>query len=363
MANPYELWNTRKSLGVMQKVKKEYWYFEPYAVAQINATEEYVDLEKLVEGKRKLAPFALPMARGGSVFENAHRLFRLKPAYVKLEDVVDPDMLLTMQPGIDVPFLDGNKLSPMQRLELIKMQMTAQHLSAIRRRWEWLRAKSIIDGQVTLQGKEYPTTVVNFLRNANQTIVLGAGSRFGEPGVSIIDFFQLVVDRMTSAEGGAVPLKVAMGGAVWQVMRKDTEVLSHMDKNVAGGTITIDRGVTAGADGEKCYKVGEVMIGGASGQKIELWVNNEDYFDPITKTTQRYLGDKEMIFTASPSAIGGTMCFGMIKDRKADFQALPIFPNNWMEGNNPQVEWLGHTSAPIFVPIYANATCKATVLG
>ena len=63
-----------------------------------------------------------------------------------------------------------------------------------------------------------------------------------------------------------------------------------------------------------------------------------------------------------PDSVMGYRCFGMIVDRAAEYQALPIFPANWVQGNNPQTEWLGHTSSPLMVPLAPNATFRATVV-
>ena len=109
-------------------------------------------------------------------------------------------------------------------------------------------------------------------------------------------------------------------------------------------------------------KIGEMLVGGESGNRIELWVNNETFVDPVDGLTKRYIGAKEMVFTADPSDIMGVRCFGRIIDRKANYEARPIFPSNWEKQGDPVVEYLTAKSAPLFVPVNANATAKATVL-
>lgn len=360
--NPYELWDTRRSLGVMRDVKRETWFFQRFFENTFSSTDEYIDFEKLPILPRKLAPFAMPLARGGSIYEDSQKTYRFKPAYVKVEDTIDPLMPLTKRAGIDQSMLDTTRITPMQRLNLIKVAMTQAHVDAIGRTWEWLRARALIDGTVTLTGKDYPTTVVNFGRDAGHTETLGAGARYGDSGVSIVDHFQKVLDTMNNAEFGALPVVAVMGQSVWNVIRKDAEFLKFMDLNFRGGNITYERGlVSGGPAGEKVYKVGEMMIGGASGAMIELWVNNETYRD-AAGVNQRYLGTKEIVWLGSANAIMGYECFGMIVDRAAEYEALPIFPANWLSGHNPVTEWIGHTSSPLMVPIAPNATYKATVL-
>lgn len=361
MANPYELWDTRTSLGVMRDVKSETLFFSQYFTNQFNSTDEYIDFEKLPVLAKKLAPFAMPLARGGSIYQDTGKTFRFKPAYIKVEDSIDPLMPLTKRVGIDNSMLDYPTLTPMQRITLIKAQMTAQHVAAIQRRWEWLAARAIIDGQVTLTGRDYPTTVVNFQRDAGHTVTLTAGNRWGDSGVSIVDSIQGWLDTMNNAEFGALPTRLVMGQAVWNVLRKNAEFKEHLDTNYRNPAMTIERGiVSGGSNGGKMFQVGFMNVGGAGGANIELWVNNETFEDPATGQQTRYLPTNQLVLLANPEDVMGYRCFGMIVDRAAEYQALPIFPANWVEGNNPQVEWIGHTSSPLMVPIAPNATLRAT---
>ena len=362
MANPYELWDTRSSLAVMRDVKAETLFFSQYFTNQFNSTDEFIDFEKLPILARKLAPFALPLARGGSIYSDTVKTYRFKPAYVKVEDSIDPLMPLTKRAGIDNSMLDYPELTPMQRITLIKAQMTAQHVLAIQRRWEWLAARAIIDGQVTLTGPNYPTTVVNFQRDLAHTVTLTGTNRWGQSGVSILDSIQGWLETMNNAEFGALPTRLVMGQAVWNVLRKDAEFKEHLDTNFRNPAMTIERGlVSGGANGGKMFPVGSMNVGGAGGADIELWVNNETFIDEAGATV-RYLPTNQLVLLGSPDSVMGYRCFGMIVDRAAEYQALPIFPANWVQGNNPQTEWLGHTSSPLMVPLAPNATLRATVV-
>ncbi len=361
-ANPYELWSTRKSLGLMRDVKVENWYFNQFFPNQLLSTEEWVDFEKLPIMKRKLAPFVLPLARGRGVWEDSQRSYRFKPAYSIVEETIDPLMPLTFQPGLGQSAFDMNRLTPMQRLDLIRASMLSAMITSMQRRHEWMRARAIIDAGYTISGPDYPTTTINFGRAAGHTVTLGSGARFGESGVSIVDFFQSVVDTMNNAEFGGVPARATMGSAVAAVMRKDAEVLKHLDLFLAGGTITVQRGLVSGAaNGGKVYKFGEMRIGGASGAVIELWVNDEVYLDDAG-ATQRYLGANQVVFTADASSIMGYQAFGRIVDRDAEYQAVPMFPKSFFTGDDVKSEHMSIKSSPLMVPINPNATFKATVL-
>lgn len=355
MANPYELWDTRRSLGVFRATDPAPQYWTPWFTRQINSTDEYIDFEKLPVPSRKLAAFALPLARGASAYDDSVRTFRVKPAYIKMDDAVDPLKPLVKQAGIDPSMLDVSRLTPMQRLELIKVAIAAAHRRAIELRWDWLCARALIDGKVTLTGAEYPTTLVDFGRAAGHTVTLTDGTRIGDAGIKALDVIQARCDTMNDAEFGAMPTRITMGGSVWSVLREDAGILAHLDTQTKGGVHTIDRGLNAG----KIFPVGELSIGGQSGQKIELWVNNETYIDPVSGASTRYLGAREMVFTGSPESIMGFQCFGRIIDQDAGYEALDVFAKNYTEQSGDiTVQRISHKSSPLMVPVNPDATLK-----
>lgn len=359
----YELWETNTFLGVYRDMQVDplYWLNWFTNEAETDATG-YIDFEKMPIRSRKLAPFVMPLARGKSIYEDTGKGFRFKPAYVKLEDRIDPLMPLTRRVGIDSNMTQMPvSLSPERRLNLIRAAITQQHYDAVMRTWNYMACVALRDGQITLSGEDYPTTLVDFRRDAAQTDTLGAGDRFGDSGVSIVDYFQYVLDTMTSAEFGAVPTRATMGGKVWAAIRKDEEFLKHMDVNLRGGNITIERGLVPGA-GEKTFRVGTMTVGGASGQSIELWVDNSTFLHPETGVETRYIGAHQCLWTGSADAVMGYRAFGAIIDRSANWQPLPIFPKNWVTQGDVEVEYITHKSAPLMVPINPNATFLGNVV-
>jgi hypothetical protein len=354
--NPYELWTTRKLLGTFRATRPETWYFGQFFTNQMRSTDEWIDFEKLPVRSRKLAPFVKPLGRGKGVFTDRVQGYRFKPANLVVEDSVDPLRPLTFQPGIDASMLHPGDLTPMQRLSLIKMEMMNEMVLSVQRRWEWMKARAIIDGQVTCTYLDGTAALVDFQRSSDHTEVLSGGNRWGDTGVSILDKVTSIVDTMVNSEFGGMPTRITMGGSVATVVRQNSEILDHMDLNVKGGVHVVDRGL---APADKVYKFGELFVGGASGQTIELWVNNETY-TADDGTTSRYVGANEAIFTGTPQAINGYECFGMIVDKDAQYQALPLFPKNFETGERVKVENLSAESAPLFVPINPDATYKLT---
>lgn len=366
-ANPYELWQRSRLLGVMRDVKAEDWYFGQFFPDSngFYSDSEWIDFEKLPIHSRKLAPYVLPKGRGLSVYDDSQRTYRFKPANVVVEESIDDDKGLTFLAGIDASMLhpDMNLTNPMVRRELLKANMTMEAMKSIRRRWEHQRARSIIDGYLDITYLSGETFNVNFQRNSGHTESLTSGNRFGDSGVSIIDKVQSILDTMNNAEFAGIPTRWTMGSAVWAAVRKDAEIKAAMDGFRIYDVARIERGlVSGGADGGKVFKVGELPIGGNSGGAIELWVNNETYTD--TGGAQvRYLGANESVFTSTPDAIMGVSAFGRIKDKDAGFQAIPIFGKNFETGTRVKTENMSFESAPLMVPINPNATYKLNPVG
>jgi hypothetical protein len=357
----YELWETRNFLGVYQALEPDPLYWAQWFQSEILSEEEWIDFEKIPVKNRKLAPFVMPLGRGKSVYTDKGTGFRFKPAYTKTQDQIDPLMPLTRRVGIDANMLDPMpSLSPSQRLNLIRAAMTASHVEAHNRTLNYMAAVVLRDGKITLKGEEYPETLVDFQRAANHTVTLGVGERFGDAGVSALDFIQLVIDRMTTAEFGGMPTRITMGGGVWAVLRKMEEVLKFLDLNLKqNDRVEVERGLTSG---EPVFKVGELMVGGSSGQRLELWVDNSTFVHPETGAVTRYIGLHQMLFTASPAAINGFQVFGRIIDRKANWQPMRLFPKNWVQEGDVDVEYITHKSAPLMVPVNPNATLLANVI-
>lgn len=357
MANPYELWQTSTLLGVFRDSKPETWYFGPWFPNQMRSTDEWIDFEKLPIRDRKLAPFVKPLGRGKGTTSDKVDAYRFKPANLVEEDAVDPLRPLTMQPGIDRSMLHPTPLSPLQRLGLIKAQMLQEMQTRIERRWEWMRAKAIIDGKVTCVYQDGTSVEVDFKRAAGHTEALLSGSRWGDSGVSILGHIETILETCLDAPFGGLISRVTTSSKVAKIIRSDAEVMKHMDLNIRNNAHTVDRGLFPG---QKIYKFGELSLAGGSGHIIELWVNDETYTNDAGTAT-RYVGVNDAVFTASAQEVNGYECFGMIVDKDAAYQALPMFPKNFETGERVKVENMSVESAPLFVPINPNATFKSTV--
>lgn len=344
-----QIWDTAKILGVMRELKKpeHYWMTDEFYKNALTSDDEYVDMNKFPDEDRRLAPFVAPLLAGKPVYKDGARLARFKPGYIKALDGVSPTTVFTKSPE---NLLNMAPQTPGSRYNARKVSILQQHLSLVHRRWEWMAAKAIIDGKVVIGGEDgTPESIVDFGRAANQDVTLAQGARFGDAGVSIVDFIQGALDTMHSAEFGGAGTRITIGTEAWKVMRRDPELLKLMDKTIAGSTHEMKRGLIG---------TGEVRWVGMFDGQLDMYVYNDFY--KVGNTTVPFMDPRDIVIT-SP-AINGYRCFGAIQDARANFQPLPIFSRNWLPEGDPSIEQLLTQSAPIFVPTSPNGSFRARVV-
>src|SRR5690625_1088361 len=202
MAIQITLYDTSALLGLFRQLEAPCTCFRDLLCPQWwTIDDEYIYFEKIREG-RKLAPLVVPTAQGRPVYSEASRLTRLKPAYLKPKDPVSPGRAIKRRPGENL--FAANNLSPQQRFNAIIGDILRTHRETIERREEWMAARAVIDGQVTLEGPEFPTTVVEFQRDPSHTVVLTGDQAWNSPTFtrSVMDDIQTWINRVRRADFG-----------------------------------------------------------------------------------------------------------------------------------------------------------------
>lgn len=307
---------------------------------------EYIDFEKVVKG-RKLAPFVAPMMKGkpnraaGSTFQ------RFKPAYIKMLDALDPTKTIKRRPG-ETPVVGS--LNPAARANAILMDYMQEHRDMKGRREEWMAARAILDGGVTITGEDYPTVYVDFQRDAGQTITKSVGAKWGDSGVSIIKDLEAWILKMRRAKFGGNATRLTVSPDVWDVMRKDEELMALCDTQFRG--MTQDMMNVSIMDGSTLQRV--AVYGGF----LEVYVY-QDWYEDDDGNIQEFMPAGTVLLTAP--AVGGVRAYGAIMDHKAGLQPMEIFSKQYEE-DNPSAIFLLTQSAPLLIPTRPNCTLKATVL-
>lgn len=340
-----QFYDTTSLIGVIAEEDKPEFYWLSMFDNQINSEEETIDFEKIPHAGRKLAPFVTPLAQGKPIYSRKAVLSRVKPAYLKPKDAVSPDRVMKRKPG---ELLSPTPMSPAARRQAIIADIAVQHNEAIDRSWEWLAARAVIDGKVTIGDDLMPEREVDFNRDAGQTITLGAGSRWGDAGVSIIENIEAWRTLGRRAQFGGRMNRLTVGPDAWDIMRKDAEVKAQLDLNTRGTDATLRTGLA---------KNSEIEYVGQLGPDLAVYVYS-DYYE-VDGVVTPFLDPKDVVLTGP--GMTGYRCFGAIQDPHANYQAFEKFPRNFMQ-DDPAGEFVMTQSAPLMVPVNPNATLKATVL-
>lgn len=341
-----QLYDTHTLMGVMREFAPvpNYWLDLCFG-STLNFTDEFIDFEKITEN-RKLAPLVVPTAQGKPMYSKASKVQRFRPAYVKPKDAVVPSRLIRRLPG---ELMANMPMDPAQRHQAVVADILRTHREGIERRMEWMAARAIIDGRVTLSDEDYPEQVVDFGRENNHTVTLGVGSRWGDSGVDILGDIMAWRTRVRKARFGGVTNRLTVGADVWEVMRKNADILKQLDTQVRGTNANFISGLREGLEVER--------VGVLNGS-LEVYVYS-DYYHNGAGSTVDFMSPKDIVLTG-PN-VQGVRAFAAILDTDANYQAQSIFSKMWKQ-EDPSAMFIMSQSAPLMVPVNPNATLKATVL-
>jgi hypothetical protein len=309
----------------------------------ITATTEEVaiDIEK---GNRRLAPFCSPLVEGKLVEGVGYTTNLFKPAYIK--DKRAPDLLKPVRRAIGEA-IGAGELTGAQREEANLALEMADQIDMIVRRMEWMAASALRAGTVTITGEGFPTTVVNFQRDAALTIALTGDARWGQTGVIPGDTIEDAVTLVMQKSGAAVTDVVFTPGA-WRKFRTDPFVKDAIQSpNNTDVSIALGGGVAQGG-----------MFKGTWGS-YRLWLFNDWYTDPVDGQLKPFLPDGTVILGSA--AIEGRRMHGLIKDPKFNYQPMEFAPKSWLT-EDPAQRLLMMQSAPIVVPFRPDASASMMVI-
>lgn len=345
MAIAHQLYDTNTLLGVYKDLApaSTYWLDLLFRSA-VTFDTEYIDFEKLTTG-RKLAPFVAPTAQGVPIYSDGTTLTRLKPAYVKPKDAVEASRVFRKAPANLLNDLQG---SPQARYNALVAAILTDHRDAIERRWEWLAARAAIDGKVLIEDDRYPARLVDFQRDPSHTVTLAGTERWGQSGSNIKGNIEQWVSRVRQAKFGGPVNRITIAPDVWDVMREDEDILKQLDTQIRGTNASLNTGIR---EGELVEFVGKLN------NTLEVWINS-DYYELPDGSTAPFM-EPGTVVLSGPN-VGGVRAFGAIVDKRANFQARPVFPKMW-ENEDPSATFIMTQSAPLMVPVNPNNTLKATV--
>lgn len=339
--------------GIQRRIKTAptFW-LDSFFKTQINFDGKKILFERVYGDDRKLAPFVVPTAQGRPQRLDGFEMDTFTPAYIKQKDIVDVTMHLERLAGEAI----GGTLTIEQRRNAVIAELLRRQKVKIVNRWNWLAARAIIDGQVTIKGEDYPEQLVDFRRDDSLTRVLTGGAKWDQATANPLA--DLREGRIGANElSGARITKYYFGANAWELFSQRVDLKDMMNADNRGAGQNTNVTLINDGFGDTVEYMGSMS--GASGQgKMEFWVDTTRYIDPETGMEEHYLDQNTVVGVSE--MVQGVRCFGAIMDADAQYKPLDIFNKNWRQPD-PSVEFLLSQSAPLMVPREVNATFSIKV--
>lgn len=343
-----QLYDLMTMQGVNRRIKTAPRFWLGFYPRQINFDQEWIIFDEVTGDDRKLAPFVVPNVSGRPQSLEGFESKRFKPAYSKQKDIVDANMPLERVAGEAW----GGSLSPAQRINAVKVELIRRQKNKLLNTFNWLAARALIDGKVTIVGEDYPETLVDFRRDGSLTSVLAGGAKWDQTTAKPLEDLKdmrYIVNELT----GIKISRIIMGANAWELFTQRVDLKDMMDKNYGGVQINGVTRINSLTDGYGDTIEYMGSMSGVSGQsRYEFWVDTSRYVDAAG--VEQYHLDQNGVVGVS-DAFRGVRCFGAIKDLRAEMKSMEMFFKNW-EIEDPSQELLLTQSAPLMVPGEPNAT-------
>lgn len=364
---PFDIWTDDELFALRQDDRMNAipsFFLDTFFNQTYFSEDSEIKFADLPEADRFLAPFVLPTEQGKPVFTRRNEtISAFTPAYIKLKNAVRPQDARNLMPSDALRSRNG-KLSLEERFNLRVFQLMETHLRMIRTREAWMAARAILDAKVQIdyerdQGGAAPSVLLDFGRNANQTIVK-TGDYWDNVDTDILGDVETWANRMYLANGGGTPSQLIVGARVAPVFKKNKGIVAAMDKqnraNDANG-VAFNTGIQR-LERPFTY-IGRLDSG------LEVWTYKDTVDIPNGsggKTKLDLMDERDILLTA-PGATG-VRAFGAIYDVKAmmEGQVSTDIYSKMFTTEDPGELFLMNASSPLPIPLYPNRTLKARVL-
>lgn len=306
---------------------------------RVYSPDEEIAIDKLLT-RKTMAPFVSPDLPAKERAHRARQVTTFTPATLKPLNTVRPNDLIRRAHGEDI----GGQLTPADRRENAVNQILNDHDDEITRREEWMCAHLLRSGEITVEGDDYVTQIVNYNRNADLTEVLVGGDRWGENGVSIKSFISSRATRVQKACGAAVR-PVILGSGAAELFQNDEEIIRALDnQRQVSGSMELGPVASGISDKPEAYL-------GRLGQ-FEFWTFSQFFQDDEGNEVE--IWPEFGVGMMAPAALRGMMAYGAILDMEA-LVSLERFPKNFTT-DNPSREHILTQAAPLPVPSDVNGS-------
>lgn len=301
-----------------------------------------IDID-IIKGKRRLAPFVSPRAKGRIVKRDGRRLRTYRPPYLKPKRTTDAEQALKRTAG--EPLYAGQR-TPMDRA----MEILAQDLSdltmTIERREEWMAAQALFTGKIVVQGVtddgDDATVVddeIDFQMAASHQITL-TGNALWTDTANSTPLTNLRTWKRLIAQDSGLSARVAVFG-----QNAMTAFLDHPKVKDSLDTRRIDRGLIDPME----LPDGVTYWGYLKDPGCDVYTYDEWYLDDLGAEQPMVPVDKIILGATNARAIRH---YGAIQDLDAVDDGMVEtrwYPKSWVT-KDPSVRNILVQSAPMVVP-------------
>lgn len=324
------------------------------------STQEEIAFSKL-NASRRIAPFMLPNEPGKPIYRReGERIESFKPAYTKPKDAVRPTEMIALSPGELVR--REQLMSPQARYNREVNRIVLYHRNSIQRLWDYMAAKAILNGQLVVNYGQGVSVTIDFGRDAGHTVVLGAGSRWGESGVNIFNTIQSYVDTVANAEFGGSATDIILGATAAVPFMADASsstgsLKDKLDTTFRGSEdVSINRGIIRVDPMNPFTLLGRL----ANGLNVWRYAGPASKFQNNDGTFTDIMDPRDIVVCSR--AVDGIRAFGAILDNAANLEVADIFTKMW-DQEDPSARFIMSQSAPLMIPVNPNCTMRVRVVG
>jgi hypothetical protein len=348
-----DIFDTRTMLeAVEQMVRPSMFLRDTFFPAATPVETETVDVD-IIKGKRRIAPFCSPLSEGKLVEGMGFSSSAIKPGYIKPFMITSAADLLKRMPGQTL-YSGGQTIE--QRAQIKLGQDLAELMDMIDRREEWMAAKALDLGAITMtiKGETADKTVaVDFAMGATHKITLTLTDLWNDtesdPIANLVTWARLI-----RQDSGVNPTDVVMGADAAAAFINNPQVQKLLDL----------RQVDVGAIKPQQLPNGVSYVGriNAPSLSVDVWTYDEWFIDDTTGLETSMVPAKK-VWMGSRNAKNKTL-YAVIQDMEAIEEgsaAVKRFPKSWVP-KNPSARHLMVQSAPLVALLQPDAFISAQVL-
>jgi len=329
-----DMYKTRTMLAAIEQMKPSPKFLDGLVFTRRPPSmTEYIDVD-IERGGDRMAPFVHHTVQGRVVQRNGFDTKSYKPPYIKMKMLTTADDILERQAGSHV-YQGG--MSPSQRAAQQLGKDTADLISRIDRRIEYMCSTALDTGTVTVAGDgiemlfDFGMPATHKLGVADISASWDDGGTASDPVADLRDLANLIWQ-----DSGVWPNVCVMSHEAMSAF------LTHPD--VSGNHALMSSvQVNLGSLEPEMMDNGVTRMGFLKSLNLNLYGYNQRFTDPDTDASVRLMPAKKIWL--GNTRVRNSVHFGAIRDLSVT-NSVQYYPKTWVE-NDPSARILLIQSAPM----------------